>query len=204
MVSQRVITSPPHRLDSIATKIAIQMNCKLGGIPWMPNIPPIMSNIMTMGFDIAKDTVDPSKRYSCLVATMDLYMKKQFFSNVQNIVSGDCSRELVLSVGLALDAYEDAHGKLPKQIICYRGGVGDDDLPYVRDVEVRSLVEYLKKRHQLQDMEPDLVYIVVTKKINTRFFQKPLQGTIANNPDAGVVVDDVITLSERYKMMILY
>lgn len=39
-------------LDSIASKIAIQINCKLGGIPWMVNIP--VKGLMTVGFDVSR------------------------------------------------------------------------------------------------------------------------------------------------------
>lgn len=39
---------------SIATKIAIQMNCKLGGAPWFVDIP--LDGMMIIGFDVCHDT----------------------------------------------------------------------------------------------------------------------------------------------------
>jgi hypothetical protein len=43
---------------------------------------------------------------------------------------------------------------------------------------------------------PKFSFIVVTKKINTRIFAQHSNGRI-DNPDAGTVVDDIITLPER-------
>jgi aubergine-like protein len=37
-------------LMSVATKVVIQLNCKLGGAPWMVNMP--ISGLMTIGFDV--------------------------------------------------------------------------------------------------------------------------------------------------------
>lgn len=39
---------------SIATKIAIQMNCKIGGVPWSLSIP--LKSLMVVGFDVCHDT----------------------------------------------------------------------------------------------------------------------------------------------------
>lgn len=55
---------------SIATKVVIQINCKLGGAAWMVNYP--MKGVMTVGFDIATDTRNKSICYGAFVASMDL------------------------------------------------------------------------------------------------------------------------------------
>lgn len=46
---------------SIATKIAIQMNCKLGGAPWYVDIP--MDGLMMIGFDVCHDTTMKTKDF---------------------------------------------------------------------------------------------------------------------------------------------
>lgn len=46
---------------SIATKIAIQMNCKIGGIPWTVSIP--ASGLMVVGFDVCHDTATKGKDF---------------------------------------------------------------------------------------------------------------------------------------------
>ena len=39
---------------SIATKVAIQINCKIGGVPWTLSIP--LQGLMVVGFDVCHDT----------------------------------------------------------------------------------------------------------------------------------------------------
>lgn len=41
-------------LMSIATKVAIQINCKIGGAPWLIKIP--LSGLMIVGFDVSHNT----------------------------------------------------------------------------------------------------------------------------------------------------
>lgn len=46
---------------SIATKIAIQMNCKIGGAPWFVEIP--LEGMMVVGFDVCHDTTMKNKDF---------------------------------------------------------------------------------------------------------------------------------------------
>lgn len=48
-------------LDSIATKVGIQMNCKIGGAPWTIEIPP--RGIMFVGYDVCHDTAQKGRDY---------------------------------------------------------------------------------------------------------------------------------------------
>lgn len=49
-----VRTISHKNIMSIATKIAIQMNCKLGGAPWYIDNP--LPGVMVVGFDVCHDT----------------------------------------------------------------------------------------------------------------------------------------------------
>ena len=48
---------------------------------------------------------------------------------------------------------------------------------------------------------PVLTFIVVSKRISARFFQ-PVQNRV-QNPPSGTVVDDVVTLPERYDFFLI-
>lgn len=56
---------------SVATKVLIQINAKLGGAPWMIGSGPL-KGVMTIGFDVATDTKNKSISYGVFVASMDL------------------------------------------------------------------------------------------------------------------------------------
>ena len=46
---------------SIATKVAIQMNCKIGGVPWGISIP--LKGLMVVGFDVCHDTAKKNRDF---------------------------------------------------------------------------------------------------------------------------------------------
>lgn len=201
IVTRRVITAQSNRLDSIATKIAIQINCKMGGLAWTMERYPARG-VMSVGFDIAKDTSNRNRRYGCIVATMDLsnpvYDNDElhdscFFSKAFILNGPDCSAALNINMTLALNAYESKYNELPQKIVFYRGGVGEGDFQYLKEIEIQSLKRMLNQRY---NGNLKLAYIVVSKKINTRFFER-VANNVATNPGCGVVVDDVIVINEE-------
>lgn len=179
-------------LMSVATKVAIQINCKLGGIPWMVRNP--LSSIMVIGFDVCHDTRDRSKSYGAMVATMYCQGQKhpKFFSTVNHHSSGEeLSNFMAQNVIKALHSYRaDFNGALPMRIIVYRDGVGEGQLNYVCKHEVGSIKEKLNMAYK-DTTKSSLTFFVVSKRINTRFFHQK------NNPQPGTVVDDIVTLPER-------
>lgn len=90
---------------SICTKIAIQINCKLGGAPWKVSIPlsvfclidvsfnfvvlslDILQKLMIIGFDVCHDKQRRDISYGAFVATMN-DSHTSFFSCVQRHESG--------------------------------------------------------------------------------------------------------------------
>lgn len=87
--------------------------------------------------------------------------------------------------------YREKYSALPKKIIIYRGGVGDGDIKYVRDVEVANLEQKLKGMYEKEGQKLEMAFMIVTKKINARIFEED------RNPICGTVVDSCITLDER-------
>ncbi|XP_018796089.1 PREDICTED: protein aubergine [Bactrocera latifrons] len=185
-------------LMSIATKVVIQMNAKLMGAPWMTEIP--ISGLMTVGFDVCHSGKEKNKSYGALVATMDLKSKPQYFSTVSQHLKGqELSNEIAMNMTYALKAYRNEHGMLPKKILFYRDGVGDGQLPQVFNTEVKFLKDKLDEIYKNAG-EPTpcpMAFIVVSKRINTRYFVNK------RNPVPGTVVDDVITLPERYDFFLV-
>lgn len=180
-------------LMSVATKVAIQINCKLGGIPWVLKNP--LSSVMVIGFDVCHDTRDKSKSYGALVASMygGGLKHPKYFSTVNHHASGEeLSNYMAQNVIKALHSYRsDFNGTLPQRIIIYRDGVGEGQLNYVYEHEVGAIKEKLNVAYKSQDLQSRLTFFVVSKRINTRLFNQK------QNPNPGTIVDDVITLPER-------
>lgn len=59
-------------------------------------------------------------------------------------------------------------------------------------MEVKNLEQNLKAMYDAAEQPLEMAFMIVTKKINARIFAGD------RNPDCGTVVDDVITLAERY------
>ncbi|KAK5647282.1 hypothetical protein RI129_002174 [Pyrocoelia pectoralis] len=179
---------------SIATKVAIQLNCKLGGAPW--SIPLPYKNLMIVGYDVCHDASHKEKSYGALVATLN-HECIRYFSSVTAHCSGEeLSNDFALGIVKACRKWTAINGALPDKIMIYRDGVGDGQLPYVFQHEVKHIVSKLGELYG-DESKVKLSFIVVSKRINTRIFS----GT--SNPSPGTVVDDVITLPERYDFFIV-
>src|ERR1700754_1586589 len=65
-------------LMSIATKVVVQMNAKLGGEPWTVKLP--MKDTMFIGFDVYKGAIGNTKKGSigAMVATFSPNFTKYF------------------------------------------------------------------------------------------------------------------------------
>ena len=85
------------------------------------------------------------------------------------------------------------NGCLPDKIIMYRDGVGEGQIPYVLEHEVKQMNVGTRDTYSDYGFEiPKLTFTIVTKKINTRGF---MRGKL--NLPVGTVIDTNITLPER-------
>lgn len=189
----KTITPKPGKglgsLMTVGTKVAIQINAKLGGAPWMVNVPD--RGIMVVGFDVCHDTNDKSKSFGALVATMDMKVKPKYFSAVSAHKNGEeLCNAFALNMSKAVQQYALEHKYLPKRIFIYRDGVGEGQTDYVREHEIEAIRSQLNNLYK--NAEYKLLFVVVSKRINARFFRN------GENPGPGTIVDDVVTLPERF------
>lgn len=67
------------------------MNCKLGGLPWMIDMP--LTGLMTIGYDVCHDPKDKKASWGAVVATMDLKKRNcQFFSAVNRHTNAEVNK----------------------------------------------------------------------------------------------------------------
>ncbi|XP_025197459.1 piwi-like protein Siwi [Melanaphis sacchari] len=182
---------------SLSTKIAIQINCKLGGTPWLVNIP--RKGLMIIGFDVYHDSHHSSVSFGALVATMN-DTHTNYFSCVEPHESGEeLSVYFATAILKALTKYKNKNGKLPSSIIVYRAGVGEGQISNVYKTEVELLQTACEKMYGTPTVP--FTFVVVTKRISTRFFA-PNSGTI-KNPQPGTVVDTVVTDPTKYDFFLV-
>jgi len=79
VVTGRILSNRSRK--SIATKIVQQMNCKVGGASWTTSNPSALKDLMAVGFDLSKDSINKNVAFGALVASMDDNFT-QYFSQV--------------------------------------------------------------------------------------------------------------------------
>ncbi|XP_021113000.1 piwi-like protein 3 isoform X2 [Heterocephalus glaber] len=182
-----------NTLLTITTKIAQQMNCKMGGALW--KVETGLQKTMFIGIDCFHDIVNRQKSIAGFVASTNEELTKWYSQCVfqepgQELVDG-----LSSCLEAALDSWFRNVQQQPDSVVVYRDGVGDGQLQALLDHEIPQLVSHLRK-HQVK-----LTFIVVKKRINTRFFVQS-QGRL-QNPPSGTVIDVALTREEWYDFYIV-
>jgi len=190
------VLNKPKGLPAVATKVVMQMVCKLGGEPWAVEIP--MKDTMVIGYDTYHDSAQKGRSAGALVASLNKTFTK--FISVANLHTNEAqlNDNLVPAITRSLRKYQEVNGQLPARIILYRDGVGDGQINYVLDHEVAAIEKCFAQAGMDQ---LKFSYIIVSKRINTRFFRQALGKK--TNPPSGTVVDNTVTLPERYDFFLV-
>uniref|UniRef100_A0A224YKC6 Aubergine n=1 Tax=Rhipicephalus zambeziensis TaxID=60191 RepID=A0A224YKC6_9ACAR len=188
-----------RNMRSVATKVAIQLNCKLGGEAWCLDVP--LVNTMVVGYDTYHDSSSRKLSAGAFVASMNRgftrwYSRVAFHASHQELGS-----QLGSLLQDAIHKYMQANaGSAPDRIIFFRDGVSDGQIPQVREWEIDQIVGSLEVL--FPGVEHKLAFVVVTKRISTRFFAHTPSGGF-NNPPPGTVVDSEVTRPERYDFFLV-
>ncbi|KAK3581959.1 hypothetical protein CHS0354_023428 [Potamilus streckersoni] len=185
-------------ISSIATKVAIQLNCKLGGEVWTLSIP--IKNFMVIGMDVFHDSTAEGRSVAGIVSSLNpkltKYYSRVIFQNRRQELVHDLATPLIDT----LQKYHEVNGILPKCIIVYRDGVGDGQLRAVLDLEVSQILKIFNKVGG-PNYKPQFAVVIVKKRINTRFFASTKRPLI--NPPPGTVIDTVVTKAEWYDFFLV-
>ncbi|XP_074604111.1 piwi-like protein 1 [Brevipalpus obovatus] len=199
MASQVVTTRVLRKrgvLQTVCTKICIQMTVKLGAEAWALHIP--VKNMMIAGYDCYHDTTRRGSSVGAFVCSLNpsatrWYSRVRYHQD-RNEMSGNFAMNLIGG----LKEYRELNGKLPDRLVVYRDGVGEGQISHVYDFEVAQIREALNSVAE-QDGTRDQMkwaFIIVTKRINTKFFHKVGDRSV-ENPPPGTVVDTVVTRKDR-------
>ncbi|KAM8866343.1 piwi-like protein 1 isoform 1-T2 [Synchiropus picturatus] len=189
--------SRPQALMTVATKIALQMACKMGGELWSVEIP--LKQLMIVGIDCYHDTSTQKRSIGALVASLNPSMSRWYSKCVLQHRGQEIMDGLKMPLKAALKDYLKFNNSLPSRIIVYRDGVGDGQLHSVVHYEVAQILESIKSMGP--DYTPKLSVVVVKKRINTRLFAH-IKGSLSN-PPPGTIVDSDVTRPEWYDFFIV-
>lgn len=104
---------------SIATKVAIQLNCKLGGAPWALPIP--VAGLMIVGYDVCHDTSNRTKSFGAMVASLDRFATRYYNIASAHANGEELSNDFSLNMVKACKEFAKNNGnQFPEKIIIYR------------------------------------------------------------------------------------
>ena len=194
--SQVVVSSSLYKNTlAVCSKIICQINAKLGLSLWVSQIPDTLpKKVMLIGAD-----VHHGKKGSVigLCASFDDNFTR-YYSRIKVQKKG---QEIMLNISSlvsdAIKKYFQANNKsLPDTIIFYRDGVGEGQFREVREIEIPSILQGFAKISP--DYKPKFCEVIVTKKINDRFFVPNGGGAKYNNPPSGTWVAETMVSSKNY------
>lgn len=192
VINGRTITQP-QKLKAITQKIALQINCKLGGELWALEIP--LKNMMVVGIDVYHETSHKGRSVGGFVASVNSSLTRWYSRVCFQMTGQELVDRLRGCFQAALRMYLQVNGRLPDRVVVFRDGVGNGQMSMVRDYEVTQLQECFQEFSA--DYQPKLSVVIVQKRVNTRLLAIG-HGKSFSNPTPGAILDHTVTNAGWY------
>ncbi|CAG0917920.1 unnamed protein product [Notodromas monacha] len=185
---------------SALTKIAHQINCKLGGAPW--KLVTSEMGTLVIGFDVYKEKRAQTS-VSALVAALDKdFLKFTSDSRVTETRTSDrISPHLSQCFEHVLKRYREANKSYPKRVVVFRGGVSFGDYDALRASEIDSIKNTFKS---MTNEDIKLGYLIVNKRVSNYFFKRSDRDHSSFfNPPGGTVIDAEISSPDKKEFYLI-
>lgn len=135
-------------MRSIIQKILIQINAKIGGIPWAVDALPLMDRpTMVCGMDVFHCTALGKKSVLALTASMNSTATKYWSTSViQGELGQEASHSLATGMLKALEQFKRHNGTYPARIIFFRDGVGEGQVMGICQPEIDQIKSALMQQ----------------------------------------------------------
>ncbi|KAG8522364.1 Piwi-like protein 4, partial [Galemys pyrenaicus] len=199
-------------MASVATRVAMQMTCKLGGELWAVEIP--LRSLMVVGVDVCRDALAPGAAVVGFVASSNPQATRWFSRCARQAPAADVADCLGAFMRGALDRWHRLNHSSPARVVLYRDGAGDGQLRTLLEYEVPQLLGAVAesaagaragglgsprrgtgpssaRRLSAGPPRPRLSVVVVRRRCVARFFAELSRSV--QNPPLGTVVDTEAT-----------
>jgi len=191
--------SNEKKVSSVVQKVALQVNCKLGGELWGCSIPPKIGNVMVLGVDVFHDPARRGSSIAGVVSSTNSTMSKWYSSTVFQTPGQELIDCLKIAFVKALKKYFEANHIWPDKVIVFRDGVGDSQLALSATYEANQFKDAFG--HIGEKFCPGFAFVVVQKRINTRIFYQV--GKELDNPPPGTILDHTVTKRDWYDFFLV-
>jgi len=194
--SRKVLS--PAFLQNVCYKI----NAKLGGVNTsFANFPLTRQNLMIVGVDVTHPSPTNDIKHS-IAACVSSYDDTFALYHAAIKIQSKPTEEIVnldIMIRDLLASYQKHNNEYPSKIIFYRDGVSEGQFEEVMSKEVSQLHNLFQELN----IAPQVTFIVVQKRHNTRFFPKyERDAGSKGNVKAGLAVSSVITSSVYFDFYI--
>jgi len=193
VIISRTLPDDPKigKFRSVTMKIALQINCKLGGELWAVDIP--LKGIMICGIDVYHDSSGRGNSVAAFVASTNQLMTRWYSRAVVQQPRQEVMSSLKHCFTEALKKYYEVNHSLPIRVVIFRDGVGDGQLKEVAEHEVEQIASCFAMFDKVYGEQylPKLTVVVVSKRINVKFFSGDKKAL--GNPPPGSVLDHLAT-----------
>ncbi|KAL7672320.1 hypothetical protein ACOME3_007209 [Neoechinorhynchus agilis] len=185
----------------IMAKIGIQIGCKTGSEPWSVSggFGESFRDAMVIGIDCYHSKMTS---ISAVVCSLNSTFSKCYSRCFTQSPGQELVTCLTMCLAEAINRYKKHNGnRVPTSIVVYRDGIGDGQLGYIGMSECQQILMAMSMvvgSNEDEAPRPKLTYIVVKKRINSRFFTLGSSNKPMANPDGGLVVDRILTM-ERWR-----
>ncbi|ESO08140.1 hypothetical protein HELRODRAFT_75625, partial [Helobdella robusta] len=196
----KTLRKQPGAVLSVATKVVIQVNCKVGGEGWAVSIP-AMKYSMVIGIDTYHDSSKKYRSVVGIVGSTNSSFTKYHTTWAFQEKGEEVSSCLCAAIASLVKAFTTANGgNRPGRIFVYRDGVGDGQLGMVYDHELLQIQEGCKDENDPK-YKPKITLFVVKKRVNNRFFA--FDKNRRANPPPGTVIDTKATRPHWYDFFLI-
>ncbi|XP_067399837.1 piwi-like protein 2 isoform X2 [Emydura macquarii macquarii] len=186
VINARTIMAQPNKLRSVAQKILMQINCKLGGELWGVDIP--LKQLMVIGMDVYHDPSRGMRSVVGFVASTNHVLTKWYSRVVFQMPHQEIADSLKLCLVGALQKFYEVNHCLPEKIAVYRDGVSDSQLNSVVSYEIPQLQKCFEA---FENYQPKMVVFVVQKRISINLYSASTEHFVTPTP--GTVIDHTVT-----------
>lgn len=195
VIVAKTINKPDNVLRTIAQKVVLQMNVKLGGELW--RIPLPMNKIMVVGIDVYHQNVKKYKSLAGFVSSLNDEQTRWYSKVCFQMTGQELIDSLKIAFAQALRKYQEMNNFLPQKIFIYRDGVSEGQISTVIKHEIAQLRTCFSA-----DYNPMMAFIIVQKRISTRILQK-VRANEYKNASPGSIVDHTITSKTLYDFFLV-
>nr|CAB3264906.1 piwi-like protein 2 [Phallusia mammillata] len=193
VILSRTLPEDPKlgKFRSITMKIALQINCKLGGELWAVDIP--LKELMICGIDVYHDAGGKGHSVAAFVASTNKLLTRWYSRAILQQPQQELISSLKPCFTEAIKKFYEVNHALPSRVVIFRDGVGDGQLKEVSEHEVSQLSSCFGMFENIAGgpYEPKLTVVIVSKRINVKLFAKQNENLV--NPPPGLVLDHLAT-----------